>query len=162
MTTMQTEADFEQMSWHDCHIWGIEFQVGEPDEDDWTDNLVIGLDFITQWQCSTDRRCSFMIAPARLVFHGVTDPRIAIEWGSSGFQTAIHPVSIDRISREVIHDQKVFLDRPYYQWKIKLNWPKSGEISCGAVGYSQTLLTEPVRSNKQYLSLKERSRLTSR
>jgi hypothetical protein len=162
MATTQTEADFEQMSWHDCHIWRLEFQVGEPDEDDWTDDLVIGLDFITQWLCGADRTCSFMIAPASLVFHGVTDLRIAIEWGRSGFQTAIHHVAIDRISRELIHDQKVFLDRPYYQWKIKLNWPKDGEISFGAVGYSQTLLAEPVISTKQHLSLKERSRRTSR
>ena len=160
MAAAQTEADFEQMSWHDCHIWRLEFQVGEPDEDDWTDDLVIGLDFITEWRCGEDGTCSFMIAPASLVFHGVTDPRIGIDWGRSGFQTAIHHVSIDRITRELIHDQKVFLDRPYYHWKIKLNWPEDGEISFGAVGYSQMLLAEPVISTKQHLSLKERSRRT--
>jgi hypothetical protein len=35
-----TEADFEQLSWHDCHIWGMEFQTGDPDEDDWTSDVI--------------------------------------------------------------------------------------------------------------------------
>lgn len=102
MLVTQTEADFEQMSWHDCHVWRIEFRVGEPDEDDWTSDLVLGLDFITQWLCGDDRNCSFKIAPANLVFHGVTDPQIAIRWGDSGFQTAIHHACIDQITREAV------------------------------------------------------------
>ena len=25
-----TEADFDRLSWHDCHIWGIELRAGLP------------------------------------------------------------------------------------------------------------------------------------
>jgi hypothetical protein len=32
-------------------------------------------------------------------------------------------VSIGQIVRELIKDQKVYLDRPYYRWRIVLNWP---------------------------------------
>ena len=40
-----TEADFDRLSWHDCHIWGVGLRVGEPDEGDWTSDLVLDLDF---------------------------------------------------------------------------------------------------------------------
>lgn len=94
------------------------------------------------------------------MFHGVTDPRIVIDWGDSGLRTAIHPVSIDRIERAPVGDQKVYLDRPYYRWQVRLNWPAGGEIAFGAVGFTQTLLAEPVRRDRQHLSRRERSRLT--
>ena len=55
-------------------------------------------------------------------------------------------------------DQKVYLDRPYYRWRIRLNWPDASEISFGAVGFTQTLRAEPVLTEKQCLSRKERSR----
>lgn len=46
-----TEADFERLSWHDCHIWGLDFRVGQPDEGDWTSDLVLDIDFIAEWLC---------------------------------------------------------------------------------------------------------------
>jgi len=58
-----------------------------------------------------------------------------------------------------VHDQKVHLDRPYYAWTIQLNWPQSGELFFGAVGFTQTLLAEPVLLDRQWLSPDERSRL---
>lgn len=150
-----TEADFERLSWHDCHIWGVEFAVGDADEGDWTSDLVLDIDFIIEWVRSAGG-VQFRVAPATLVFHGVTDPRISINWGSSGFQTALHPVSIDRIERDRITNQKVFLDRPYYSWRIILNWPKNGFISFGAVDFTQTQLAEPVLIERQHLTLRER------
>jgi len=160
MAVVQTEADFEQMSWHDCHIWRVEFAVGNPDEGDWTSDLIIGLDFIVEWLCGVGGNTRFRIAPATLVFHGVTDPKIAIDWGDSGHRVAIHEISIARILREPVQDQKVYLDRPYYHWRIELNWPQGGEISFGAVGFSQTLLVQPVVCERQHLSLGERRQLT--
>ncbi len=54
------------------------------------------------------------------------------------------------------------LDRPYYRWTLRLNWPTASEISFGAVGFTQTLRAEPVLTNKQSLSLSERNRLARR
>jgi hypothetical protein len=157
-----TEADFERLSWHDCHIWGLDFHVGQPEEGDWTSDLVLDIDFIIEWMCGVTGGAQFRVAPATLAFHGVTDPRITIDWRNSGFQVALHGVSIDRIDRERVSNQKVYLDRPYYSWRILLNWPNAGEIAFGAVGFTQTLLAEPVLTNRQHLSLQERSRLTGR
>ena len=68
-----TEADFDRLSWHDCHIWGIELRAGDADDGDWTSDLV--LDSIMEWICGTGGGGQFRVAPATLVFHGVTDPR---------------------------------------------------------------------------------------
>jgi len=154
-----TEADFENLSWHDCHLWRIDLVTGESDEDDWTSDLVLGLDFIVEWLCAVGGETRFKVAPATLVFHGVTDPRIVIDWGDTGLQSALHPASIDRIEREPAKDQKVYLDRPYYRWRVAMNWPTGGEIAFGAVGFTQTLLAEPIQCDRQHLSSRERSRL---
>ena len=160
--TTHTEADFETLSWHDCHIWGLAFHVGDPGEADWTSDLVLDIDFIVEWICGAQDRAQFRVAPATLAFHGVTDPRIGIDWGNSGFRVALHGIAIDRIERERVADQKVFLDRPYYAWRIRLNWPEAGEITFGAVGFTQTLLAEPVVTDRQHLSLGERRALVGR
>jgi hypothetical protein len=118
-----TESDFDRLSWHDCHIWAVEFRLGDPDTEDWTSDLALDIDFIVEWMCGVGGRGQFRVVPATLVFHGVTDPKIDIEWGRSGVQAALHPVSIGKLERERIQDQKVYLDRPYYRWRLCLNWP---------------------------------------
>ena len=155
--SIRTDADFAELSWHDCHIWGLELRAGEPDEGDWTSDLVLRLDYIVEWLCSLDGGAEFRVAPAELVFHGVTDPRISIDQ-ESGAQVALHLLSIDRIEREPIREQRVFLDRPYYRWRVALNWPAGSEIRFGAVGFTQTLLAEPVVLDRQLLTLGERTR----
>ena len=156
-----TEADFDRLSWHDCHIWAIELRAGDPDDGDWTSDLALDIDFIVEWICGVDGDTQFRVAPASLVFHGVTDPKIDIDWGRSALQVAVHPASIGNVERHRLQDQKVYLDRPYYRWRIRLNWPDEGEIAFGAVGFTQTLRAEPVLTKTQCLSLSERSRLTS-
>ncbi|HJU63751.1 MAG TPA: hypothetical protein VJ864_17060 [Candidatus Binatia bacterium] len=155
-----TEADFDRLSWHDCHIWAVELRAGDPDDGDWTSDLALDIDFIVEWQCNVGGGEQFRVAPATLVFHGVTDPKIDIDWGPSNFQVALHPMSIGTVEREEIQNKKVYLDRPYYRWRIRLNWPSGGEIVFGAVGFTQTLRAEPVSTDKQCLSLSERVRLT--
>jgi hypothetical protein len=161
MSMKNTEADFDRMSWHDCHIWGLQLRVGDGRADDWTSDLVFDIDFITDGFCRPDSRCQFLVAPAALAFHSVTDPRIDVDWGDSGFRISLHDMSIDRIERERVKDQEIHLDRPYYKWKIRLNSPKDGEISFGAVGFTQTLLAKPVQTTDQNLWVKERDRLTN-
>ena len=152
--------DFEKFSWHDCRIWGLEFQSGDPDEGDWTSDLIVDIDFILEWICRLEGApTQFRVAPATLAFHGVTDLKINIDWVSTGFQVALQEIFIDRIDREPIQDQKIFLDRPYYKWTIRLNSPKQGEIVFGAVEFTQTLRAEPILTDKQSLALRYRKKL---
>jgi len=88
------------------------FHAGDAETNDWTIDLVLDIDFILEWIPGKGDDCEFRVAPATLEFHGVTDPRIQIDWGESGFQVALHIASIDRIERERLQVQKVHLDRP--------------------------------------------------
>ena len=96
--------------------------------------------------------------PATLVFHGVTDPRVDMDWSRAGHQAAVHPASISTIERENHPQQRVFLDRAYYRWTISLNSPESGEIAFGAIGFTQTPRGEPTLCDEQRLSWGERQR----
>ncbi|RSK46270.1 hypothetical protein [Hymenobacter perfusus] len=54
-----TEADFEQMSWHDARIYAMQFGG----------NISLDIDYIFQWvQADKDDFFSFWVAPATLVF----------------------------------------------------------------------------------------------
>ena len=57
-----TEADFDRLSWHDCHIWGIELRAGDPDDGDWTSDLVLDIDFIVEWICGAGGGGQFRVA----------------------------------------------------------------------------------------------------
>jgi len=153
---MWTEADFDRLTWHDCHIWGIELRAGNGAENDWTSDLALDIDYIVEWLSVADGGMQFRVAPATLLFHGVTDLSINITWQPTGHQVSLHPVSIAKIERQPIEGQRVFLDRPYYRFRIASNWPDGGEITFGAVGFTQTLRAEPVVSSEQLLTLAAR------
>ena len=156
-----TEADFDHLSWHDCHVWGFDLQPGHPNDGDWASDLAFDIDYIVEWVWGEDGGATFKVVPASLVFHGVTDPKIEIDWGHSGLYVAVHAASFDRLERARVTDQKVHLDRPYYRWTIRLNWPSGGCFEFGAVGFTQTLRAEPILSEQQCLSRSQRQQLTA-
>ena len=146
------EADLDRLCWHDCHIWGIELRAGDPDDGDWTSDLVLGIDFIVEWISGAGGGGQFRVAPATLVFHGVTDPKIDIDWGRLGSQVSLHPASIGDVEREPLRNQKVYLDRPYYSWRIRLNWPrlKRDRFRCGRLHTDTACRT---RLNREAMSI---------
>jgi len=145
-----TERDFETLSWHDDTVYGLRFRIGDPARNDWTADLVLDIDHIVEWVRDGDRM-RFRVAPATLVFHGITDLRVHVDWGDSGHRVSHPAPSIGRIERAPVVDQKVFLDRPYWAWRIELNSPAGGEIRFGAVGFTQTLRREPILCDEQQL-----------
>ncbi len=151
-----TEADFGRLSFHDCHIWGLEFRAGDSDRGEWVSDLALDIDYIVEWICGAGGGARFRVAPAKLVFEGVTDLDIAVNWGASGFRSALHQPSIDCIGREQVRDQKIYLDRPYYSWTIRLNWPTGGVIAFGAVGFKLATRGEGILTDRQRLSIAER------
>lgn len=161
MERQVTEADFERLSWHDDTIYGLSFEVGDPERNQWHSDLVFDIDHIVEWlrdQAGRETgRFRFRVAPATLTFHGVTDLTIDVDWGDSGHRTALHEVSIDAVTREPVENQKICLDRPYYRWRIALNWPRGGEIAFGASGFTQSLRAEPLLRDQQKLSSAERN-----
>jgi hypothetical protein len=155
-------TEFDDISWHDCHIWGIELRPGDIDTGDWTSDLLLHIDFIAEWICDADGSCRFRVAPSQLVFHGVTDLSMSIQMPASGFRSGLHPLSISAIEREPVADQQVYLDRPYYSWCVRLNSPRDGLLAFGAVGFTQTLLAEPQLTSLQHLTPRQRQTLLQR
>jgi hypothetical protein len=112
---------------------------------------VLDIDHIVAWPCGADANARFRDALATLRFHDVTDLQIAINCGDSGGQVALHPLSIDAITRERIREQKICLDRPYWRWRIASNWPRGGALTFGASGFTQALRAAPVLLERQQL-----------
>ena len=128
-----SDLDFERLSWHDCHIWGIAFRSGEPSENDWISELILDIDFICEWCCDIEEGRSLAIA----LRHA--------ESSLAG------PLSIAEISRTP--------EGTTSRWRIALNWPARGEITFVAVGFKQTLRAEPVLIEEQCFRLDEREKL---
>src|SRR5260221_10243754 len=63
-----TEQDFEEMGWHDCHIYAVAFL---PE----TFEFVLDLDYICKWVNPKPpaENFSFWVSPATLVFENVHD-----------------------------------------------------------------------------------------
>jgi len=157
MRQQVSDADFARLSWHDDTVYGLRFEVGDIARGDWRSELVLDLDHIVEWLCGKDRSVRFRVAPATLIFHDVTDLRIALDWGNSGHRTGLGEPQIDAITRMQVLDQKICLDRPYYRWRIALNWPRGGELTFGATGFTQTLRAAPVLLDQQRLPPEGRS-----
>jgi hypothetical protein len=151
-----TFAGYENISLHDCHLYGVFWSTGEPDEGDWTSEIAFDVDYITEWICGSDGRARFKIAPARVVFSGVSDIEVDIQWRPTGFQVIPVPVVISTLQRERIADQKLFLDQPYYSWSIEFQQPTGARVSFGALDVVVTLLSTPLESARQYLTRSER------
>jgi hypothetical protein len=151
MAETLSSPDFDHLSWHDDTLYGWRINVGDHTQGDWRAELALDIDHIVAWLCGADAKTRFRVAPATLRFHDVTDLQIAIDCGDSGGQIALHPLSIDAITRARIREQKICLDRPYYRWRIALNWPRGGTLTFGASGFTQTLRAEPVLLDQQQL-----------
>ncbi len=154
-----TDAEFDRLSWHDDTIYALRLDTADSARGLWRSDLVLDIDHIVEWVCGVDQRPRFRVAPATLAFHDVTDLKLAIDWGDSGHRTALHVMTVDRITRANIADQQICLDRVYYRWTIALNGPKGGAISFGASDFSQTLRAAPVLLDQQQLPIADRAKL---
>jgi hypothetical protein len=146
----ETDADFSQMSWHGCRVWKIEIVAGlvEGQAD-----LVFGLDLVVDALCGFNREARFKLAPAALTFHGVTDLKIGVDCGDSGHRLLVQPLSIAEITRAPTKDPS------YHAWRIRLGWPRDGEINFGAIGFDQVLLAEPIISETNVLTGAQRRQM---
>ena len=142
MKTEWTEADYEQMSWHDNHVHGLQIEDGG---EHGTGVLILDIDYIVEWLRGTLGLCSFRIAPATLTFHEVFGLKIDLDWAK--VSAGMTPFSISQIHREQRrHD---------WLWTIDVNWP-SGSITFSGSRYHQTLRAEPIVTQSQVLERDER------
>ena len=90
--TSWTEADFDDMSWHDNHVHAFRIREGEHG----TGEVELDLDYILEWLSPTEGMFSFRVAPASLTFRGVYDLQIAIDYAV--VSAGLSPLCISQIA----------------------------------------------------------------
>ena len=103
-----TEADFDDLGWHDCTI----HDLGLDQDGEYQGDLLLDLDYIVEWIEAPKNSFRFRVAPALLRFQNVDKLRI---------QTLLafkQPLEIDSIDRGPPED-KAFPD--HYHWTITIH-----------------------------------------
>ncbi|MEG4110148.1 hypothetical protein QUA04_29385 [Microcoleus sp. S13_C5] len=124
-----TDADFEQMGWHDCNVYKIRL----------TDDLELDIDYILQWNKPDLEGLpfTFWVAPATLVFKSVQQLTFDFD---IGFENAFE---IEDIEKE-----------EGGQWTIITG---QGDIQFRAEGYEQYIRQEPFFEFGQAISFINRN-----
>ena len=135
-----TDAQFEEMSWHDNHVHGLRIvETGKGEGD-----LILDVDHIVEWLNCEGTGFNFRIVPVTLTFHGTMFLRLSLDYATP--TAAFSPFMIHEIERR--SEQR---DRYVAQlWKISISWPV-GEIAFEARGFTQRGVGEPIHSEGQYL-----------
>lgn len=138
-----TEADFDQMGWHDVHIHAIAFSTE-------THELLLDIDYMFAWVDpeAPDPHYTFWMAPCTLVFSNVHNFIADIEWGLG--------LEIDDVSREDAgRPQNAAYIKRNREWKWNFDC-QEGSFSFHSVGYMQITRRRPTRANTQVFTWDER------
>ena len=146
MRTVWTEADYENMSWHDCHVHGFEILEGIHGEGE----LTLDIDYITEWRSGANGKYQFVIAPARLTFKGVSQLQMELDYKTP--TAGLVPFSISNISRTEVTRHP---GHATSEWNIGINWPE-GRIYFEAHGFIQESYGPSVETDQQMLSVVQR------
>jgi hypothetical protein len=141
---VRTDADFDQMSWHDCavHALAVEPAPSAPGQ------LLVDLDYIVEWLCPTPsaNSFSFLICPATLIFDEAWDLS-----GTINLQEFSFELSLNALERSGPDEHGAF------------EWTLLGHeftLTLGATGFTQYLRRRPIESPHQRLSIAERGGLS--
>ena len=138
-----TEADFEQMGWHDAVVHALAFDTESYE-------LLLDVDYIFAWvdPSPPSQHFSFWIAPSTLVFRDVWDMKIHYE-ASLGLQLQGINRSEPRVRPHPLPEGR----------KVERRWTldgNEGDISFWATGYTQFTRRLPIHQNRHSLSIPAR------
>jgi hypothetical protein len=138
-----TDADFEQMGWHDCPIYALAF----PRE---TYDLALDIDYIFKWvhPVPPERNFSFWMAPATLVFENANEVIFKFD--------EYNGMEIDSIEREkaIANKETTYIHRDEeWLWTVSCH---RGDIEFRATGFKQYIRSEPKLVNGFGLEPQER------
>jgi hypothetical protein len=142
-----TTTDYENLSWHDCHFYGLRLDPREHG----TAELEFDLDFIVEWLCHIDRRIEFRVAPATLIFHNIFRLRVELDYASP-VTVGMTPFAIAGIEREAFSNPGGDWS---FRWRLPVNWP-GGVITFESPGFSQVLRRPSILVSRQWLLAEER------
>jgi hypothetical protein len=141
-----TDADFEDMGWHDCRIHAV--SIGEYDDDTLPPaRMLLDLDYIVQWVDPVPfrQKFTFWITPATLVFEQA--------WDISGELGPLH----ESLEIADLHRLDPPDGNPDPLWHIE---GQNFELRLRAPGYTQYLRQPPHHVPRQILTSSERGGLS--
>jgi hypothetical protein len=136
-----TDADFDTMNWHDCHIHAFSFN------DDY--ELLLDIDYIFEWvkPKKGSRYYKFWIAPCTLIFENIHTVEFELDSGQ--------PI-IDFIQRE---NPQTTIAAEYLGKEFEYDWDMvmtNGEMTFKSAGFKQYVRHAPILIREQKLDLKIR------
>ncbi len=139
-----TDADFDQMGWHDCAVHALAVEPAPP----CPGRLLVDLDYIVEWVCPTPPATTyaFWTCPATLVFDQA--------WGlvsDINLQGFSFELSLDALERSGPDEHGTF------EWTLVGH---EFSLTLGALGFTQYLRRPPIHSPNQRLSIGERGGLS--
>ena len=134
-----TDADFEQMGWHDAQIYAFAF-LSENFE------FVLDIDYILRWvHPAPDEECfKFWVAPATLVFENAYNIKFALETENG---IGIETQDIHRQNPKILEAGEL-AGTSEWHWVIEA---QKGEISLDATGYKQYFRKNPIFGQSQVI-----------
>jgi hypothetical protein len=137
-----TEADFEQMGWHDIPVHAVAFR---PE----LFELWFDIDYIFNWVSpkGAENYYSFWIAPATLVFENFYELEFDIE--SQGGEMSLQGIERSDPRTPRNNSEK----RTEWRWLLEFN---EGQITFRSVGFSQFTRRPPLFVRSQRLTLEQR------
>lgn len=137
-----TEADFDALSWHDNELHGI--RLHNPGNE-YDFDLILDIDHILTWIPRPGGTFAFLVAPAIIAFHQVTNVECHLS-----FSYKEH-ITISCIDRERSTDLPQLISR--WRWRIWLQPDASdpGAIAFDATGFTQGLTKPPIETYSQSL-----------
>jgi len=136
-----TDADFDNMSWHNCRVYAIAFR---PE----TFELSFDIDYVFT-TITESTKYSFWLSPATLVFWNVRDYEFSISSGNADLEIS----SIKRTAIGAPINQKYIQRDIEWLWNIEF-W--EGQLSLKSVGFNQYIRRPAILSGDYRLTLEER------
>ena len=121
-----TDADFDQMGWHDCRLYSLAF----PNEDFC---LKLDIDYIFRWDKLTDGSFCFWVSPCDLIFRNVSDFKAEVDFAN------YMQLFISDLRR---HNARPSPNGGVTLWDYEIECDH-GQISFTATGFEQLVRKQP-------------------
>jgi hypothetical protein len=126
-----SDADFDQMGWHDARVYAVQFGK----------NICFDIDYIFEWvKTDADDFFSFVVAPVTLVFLNPTNISFNVN-----FQIG-QQLEIEEIQRRIASSGST-------EWYIETH---QGDITITAESFRQVVRRQPTLQTGQQILLEER------
>jgi hypothetical protein len=133
MRKKYSEKDFEELSFHDCYLYGIKWSYTHF-------ALDLDIDYILEWITPSEGESyySFVVCPASLRFNNIDETRIDLDWKKDALYAQMEEITRCDARRT---------PNGCIEWLWEINFSSlEGRISGWATGFELLLVGSPRHS----------------